>query len=824
MHAAAKAAADKAAQEVLAAHEARMEQARQQEREEQEARAREEEQRVQALKKKRRDQLEASIAQAKREAGLAAKVAREMEAAAVKAAKNSGKAAEPNIGQPRGKDVDDDAGREKHKGKQRVGGDPVAGKQIGTAAGQPRAGGDIDNGKGSGTATGKQSDGRAVNDNENVPQEHYDGVPLLTTDPKGTLKAFTALLDEAREEHMPQFALRIAERTFELDRDLQRMENRLHPQILHTNNHIGRLRGYIDRLDGRVQDVERRMGELESRQATFEEETRRRVEKLEDRIDRRVEFIRDEWRDALQWQNSWVVDRLEHYGMRMNRWHTRFSAMEVIVGQPIPDADDFTISLPEHAPETWRARPISETDEGIIQLQTAWWADELREEHRSLYQRAEGSTRRLIRRGKSAEEDEHGEDSDHQDAEEEEGEVGDGELDQHERQDVEMEDDDAPLPEGHHGNGTNVADAVALPPQRSHMLPPRWHQLFPVGDSHRQPPDDPDIADLPPIRFVSNIAGEKTSLPGGNLTTPKTASNSGPLPSRQSTAAATAGPGDPSTQPTSSARDPSAADTNAPLATGAEAPSNATSAPATLPAHDVGSNPAAPSTVAAETATSPPAGVEDVTTLNAPAAAGDAAPAPSPRAQDLPQPTPPAEQAHTEHGQPVPGPLATAPAPELRIIAPTPTGSQELEPSTSATSAVNPAEDVEMEDSIGARPTAAEMAEGTESTDNANDNGKNNVSVAGGNSIFDGKQDPREVDGSAPVDGSAGGATAETTATRAPLPSPPRVVSDGEQNGGPPATDVPRSIFCGRHHPFQRAEEVEERDVGAARHRRVARS
>lgn len=423
----AKAAADKAAQEVMAAHQARLDKAREEERREKE------------LARKRAAQIEAANAKAKREAGLAAKAAREKAAAEAKAAADAAK-----------------AGRKR--------GSRTTGKEAQGAR------------SGKTTSKGKGKALIASEDEYDQSSESDDEVPELTADPKGTLKAFTAVLEQGRADNMPQWAISIAQRTFELDRDLERMEHRINPQLDRVHRRLGRVRGRYDGADRRLEDLEERVEQIAARQVDFEREIRSRVQGLEERIDRRVEFIRDEWRDALHHQNSWVLSRLETYGTQMNRWHERFGALEVLVGQPVPDSAGFTISLPEAPPAIYRTRAISETEEEISELQSAWYADDVRRETQHLFDRGEGSSRHHGHTATSIE-------------------------GLQEDEDVDMGTADAVRPETQKRDGAGG--------------PPVWRLVAPSTDKTTLPFGDAGVELLPPVRFASNILGQTTSLPGG---------------------------------------------------------------------------------------------------------------------------------------------------------------------------------------------------------------------------------------------------------------------------------------------------------------------
>lgn len=187
----------------------------------------------------------------------------------------------------------------------------------------------------------------------------------------------------AQSAGMPRWAGAIAERVFQLDAAQTRLEDTFIPKIERSNERLSRVRGRYDGVDRRLEELEATVGELVDRQAQFEKEIRKRVEKLEERIDSRIERVRAEWREAHWSQGGWLLDRLETYGARMNRWHDRFAQLEALIGATVPDRADFCVQLPEPAPTVTRLGPFSDDGDSVEHLQATWVHDEWIEQQRS---------------------------------------------------------------------------------------------------------------------------------------------------------------------------------------------------------------------------------------------------------------------------------------------------------------------------------------------------------------------------------------------------------------------------------------------------------
>lgn len=359
----ARAAAKEAEEKVLAEHEEQL-------RKEEEERRMEEKKAALA----RAAKAKADKAAREKQAALDKEAAREREAARVREAARSKHAA---------RDTD------------------AAGKQSGShgeaknaSAPQMPDGKGKTKGKGKATATARRAGKgkeRARSDEEYDPsEEDEDEEGQASGEDQGNddddaknMAQWMEAVHYAQSAGMPRWAGAIAERVFQLDAAQTRLEDTFIPKIERSNERLSRVRGRYDGVDRRLEELEATVGELVDRQAQFEKEIRKRVEKLEERIDSRIERVRAEWREAHWSQGGWLLDRLETYGARMNRWHDRFAQLEALIGATVPDRADFCVQLPEPAPTVTRLGPFSDDGDSVEHLQATWVHDEWIEQQRS---------------------------------------------------------------------------------------------------------------------------------------------------------------------------------------------------------------------------------------------------------------------------------------------------------------------------------------------------------------------------------------------------------------------------------------------------------
>ena len=355
INALAKAAADKAAAAVLNAHRAKMREVEEQRRRAEERAAELKRQRVEVAKKNAQRQQQA-------EHDKAAEAERQRAAEAARKAAHGTAQQKRTVSNAAGKSSAGAAGMSERAAGKR----PEREALPEPAERRPQA--------------PEQPQAIPEEDEEDGEDEEEDVVRQL--DPTGEMETWMEVMEHAEKLGMPKWAQSLSLRLFELDRDQARMEDRMVPQLSRMTTRLGRVRGRYDGVERQVEElgetVHDGLARINRRMDAFEHEMRTRLEKLEERIDKRVEAVRYEWREGLWQQNGSVAGRLEEYGERMQRWHDRFAELEVIVGAHVPDWGDYTIQLPVHPPKVIRVPRLPDDDEDLARMQDDWIAEEFR--------------------------------------------------------------------------------------------------------------------------------------------------------------------------------------------------------------------------------------------------------------------------------------------------------------------------------------------------------------------------------------------------------------------------------------------------------------
>ncbi len=220
-----------------------------------------------------------------------------------------------------------------------------------------------------------------------LPEREEDGETeeedlVRTLNPVGKMDSWIEVMEHAEKLGMPKWGQSLSLRLFELDRDAVQMEDRIMPQLHKMTSRVDRVRGRYDGIERQLEELSETLHDglarINTRMDAYEQEMRLRMDKLENRFDKRLEALRCEWREALYRQNASVADHLEGYGERLHRWHDRFAELEVIVGAHVPDRDEYTIVPPAHPPQVIRIPPLPGDDEDLRTMEDHWIADEFR--------------------------------------------------------------------------------------------------------------------------------------------------------------------------------------------------------------------------------------------------------------------------------------------------------------------------------------------------------------------------------------------------------------------------------------------------------------